>query len=118
YGRLLGDADEQASQDGPVRVADAAQDDGGEHGQEEMPAQLRVYRPGHGVKDAAGGGETAGGDPCPENDAIHVHTAGPGQVHVVGHGPHGLADDGVPQHQVEKDHQKQGDDDDEFLVAG
>src|SRR5690606_41859263 len=65
--RRSSDLDEQAAQDGPVWIADAPQDDGGEHGQQEVPAQLGVYGPRHGVEDTAGGGQAARGQRSEEH---------------------------------------------------
>src|SRR5690606_22462416 len=69
------------------------------------------------VEHPAGSRETAADEPGPEDDPLGGDTAYAGEVRVVGHGAHGLADLGALQEQVDEEYQDDGCREDEELVG-
>ncbi len=92
----LGEADEQASDDGARYGADAT-----EHGGDEgLGAQHdahggRGLRVRHGVEDRAYAGEGGAHGEGERDGGVHVDAHEAGGAHVLGHGTHGLAELGA-----------------------
>src|SRR5690606_26524373 len=69
------------------------------------------------VEHPAGSREPAADEPGPEDDPLGSYTAYAGEVRVVRHGAHGLADLGALQEQVDEEDQDDGCREDEELVG-
>ena len=87
--------DHERAHQGAVGRAEAAEGDAGEHQQQQLEAHLELHLLLDAEEDAAEGGEAAAEGPHEQDHPVDVDARRGGQVGVVGHGPHGLADPGV-----------------------
>src|SRR5690625_1256365 len=116
-GRLPDDAYHQGANQGAVRVADGPQDPRGEEGEEQQQATLGSQLDAEAVQGSASGGECPADDPGPHDHAFGVDAGHPGQVRIVGGGPHRLAHLRVLEEQVDEEDQEQRQAQDEELVG-
>ena len=114
---LGGHADDEAAHGGAIGGADPAEDDGGEHGEQQHEAHVPLHRLGGSQEDAGEAGQGRAEGPGVEDHPVDADAGSLGQVLVVGHGPHGGAQAGVAQNEADGGEGAQGGEGDDQVLG-